>query len=121
MAEIVIKQNKAQFQKENVRFSLYDGDFSKLPAADLLICKDVLQHLNNARIEEFIHNLPRFKFALLTNDICEPKDKRLNADIVASKYRPLDLRLPPFSLNLKIVHLITPPPTHNLMRMAINL
>ena len=107
VAEFVISKNQAQFQKENVRFSLYNGDFSTLPSADLLICKDVLQHLNNARIEAFLAQLPRFKFALITNDINGFAENELNKDITSSAYRPLDLRLPPFSADLKIVYQIT--------------
>ena len=103
VAAFVVSQNNARFQKENVHFHLYDGDFLQLPAADLLICKDVLQHLDNQRIQTFIRQLPRFKFAILTNDICDPTNPLLNADITSGSYRPLDLRKAPFSLDLKIV------------------
>lgn len=94
VASFVIKANKAKFEHENVKFSLYDGDFATLPGADLLICKDVLMHLPNAKIQAFIDNLPKYKYALITN--CNGKEA--NADVMATGWRYLDLRRPPFNL-----------------------
>ena len=102
VANFVIERNLAAFARENVNFFLYDGDFRALPSADLLICKDVLQHLPNAKIQDFISILDRFKFALITNDIAD----EVNADIAAGNYRALDLRKEPFGLDLKVVHSI---------------
>lgn len=103
VASFVIEQNINRFQKENINFFLYDGNFNSLPSADLLICKDVLQHLNNIKINEFIANLSRFKFALITNDIAE----NVNSDCLNGRYRALDLRKAPFNLPLKVVFEIT--------------
>lgn len=102
VASFVIEQNVKLFQKKNVNFFHYNGDFKLLPSADLLICKDVLQHLSNAKIKEFISILPHFKFALITNDIGDI----INADISTGAYRALDLRQEPFNLDLKVVHSI---------------
>lgn len=99
VANFVIEKNINQFQKENVSFFLYKGDFNLLPNADLIICKDVLQHLNNGKISEFIANLYRFKFALITNDI----GKDVNNDCLNGGYRSIDLRKAPFNLDLKVV------------------
>ena len=109
VANFVIERNLATYKRENVNFALYDGDFRKLPSADLLICKDVLQHLPNAKIQDFISILDRFKFALITNDIGE----NVNADILAGDYRRLDLRQPPFNLNLKIMFNFLDPHANN--------
>ncbi|TQR58149.1 class I SAM-dependent methyltransferase [Campylobacter troglodytis] len=103
VSSIVIDKNLASFKQENVNFILYDGDFDKLVSADLLICKDVLQHLPNAKIQEFIGILPRYKFALITNDT----GQRVNADIASGNYRAIDLRQEPFGLDLKLVFCIT--------------
>ncbi|WP_210647661.1 class I SAM-dependent methyltransferase, partial [Helicobacter bilis] len=99
VASQVIKNNTSKYSKDNVVFHLYDGDFSKLPAADLLLCKDVLQHPTNAKIQSFIDNLYKFKYALITNDIGE----HCNYDILTTECRNLDLRLAPFFLDCKIV------------------
>lgn len=102
VASFVVENNIKNFQKEHINFFLYDGDFNALPEADLIICKDVLQHLPNAKVKEFIANLHKYKFALITNDIGE----KFNYDISLGGYRCLDLRQPPFKLEAKIVHTI---------------
>ncbi|KGI56242.1 class I SAM-dependent methyltransferase [Campylobacter sp. MIT 97-5078] len=100
VASFVVENNSKNYHKENIQFFLYDGDFSTLPSADLIICKDVLQHLPNAKIKEFIANLHKYKFALITNDIAE----NVNGDISLGGYRCLDLRKEPFNLNMQILY-----------------
>ncbi|WP_394953714.1 methyltransferase [uncultured Helicobacter sp.] len=99
VASFVINANTPRYSKDNISFHLYDGDFSKLPSADLLICKDVLQHLPIAKIKEFITILPRFKYALITNDI----GANNNTEILPTQGRTLDLREDPFNLDCSIV------------------
>ena len=79
---------------------MYDGDFRVLPKADLLLCKDVLIHLPNKKIQEFIDVLPQYKYALITNSI---DTFGLNTDILPTEYRGVDLRLAPFSLQCEEV------------------
>src|SRR5689334_13257574 len=92
----VVEQNQARFAKSNVRFQLYDGDFSRLPRADLLIAKDVLQHWSNKTVHEFLPTLQRYPYSLITNCI-NPRGPTRNIDIPDGGYRYLDLRLPPFN------------------------
>lgn len=99
VASFVVNANTPRYSKDNISFHLYDGDFSKLPSADLLICKDVLQHLPIAKIKEFITILPRFKYALITNDI----GTNNNTEILPTQGRTLDLREDPFNLDCSIV------------------
>jgi hypothetical protein len=61
----------------------------------LLICKDVLQHLPNEIIHKFLTILPKFKFALLTND---SSLFTKNPDIEAGSWRLLNLKKYPFNL-----------------------
>ncbi|MBN2573755.1 MAG: class I SAM-dependent methyltransferase [Deltaproteobacteria bacterium] len=91
----IVQRLKRRFAREAVAFEVGDATES-LPAADLLLCKDVLQHLPNDKVLEFIkNNLTRgkFKWAIITND----KGGR-NHDIFAGEYRPLDLGAPPFEV-----------------------
>lgn len=46
---------------------------------------------------KFLPNLQRYPYALITNTVVPVE--RLNADIAAAGYRPLDLRMPPFELD----------------------
>jgi SAM-dependent methyltransferase len=82
---------------ERGRISFRVGDITdELPAADLLISKDVLQHLPNAMVQRFIRNNLRqgkYKWAILTND-----RRSRNGDTPSGGYRAIDLRLPPFDV-----------------------
>jgi hypothetical protein len=67
-----------------------------LPAADLLIIKDVLQHLSNELVHKFIKNNLRkgkYKWVILTNDRSSE-----NRDIRTGSHRRIDLTAPPFEV-----------------------
>lgn len=92
----VIADVRKKFQSKTVKFMVGDVTDS-LPPADLLICKDVLQHLPIKLIKKFIkNNLKRgkYKWALITND--RGTD---NPDIKPGEYRLINLSAPP--LNVK--------------------
>jgi SAM-dependent methyltransferase len=91
----VIEVVKKKYQKDGVSFMVGDVTDS-LPPADLLLCKDVLQHLPNALIIKFIKNnlkKGKYKWAILTND-----RGGNNSDIKAGEYRVIDLSAPPFKV-----------------------
>jgi hypothetical protein len=96
VAESVISNNQVAFGGGRISFRSYSGDFTELPQADLLICKDVLQHLSNSKVCQFVDILPKFKFALITNCV-DPKLKAPNNDEIRDgDFRYLDLRDAPF-------------------------
>ncbi len=53
VASYVIERNQKAYAQPNVKFVLYDGDFDKIKSADLLICKDVLQHCQMIKSRSF--------------------------------------------------------------------
>ena len=91
----VIKDVRQKYEKGSIRFEV--GDVTEdLPSADLLLCKDVLQHLPNELIRKFIKNNLRkgkYKWVILTNDR-GPE----NRDIKAGEHRTIDLGAPPFDV-----------------------
>ncbi len=97
ISSIVINRISKKYTRENIKFQL--GDITKeLPGADLLICKDVLQHLSNKQIITFINNnlkTNRYKWVIITNDKTQSGK---NIDIIPGKYRRLDLSKPPFNI-----------------------
>ncbi len=98
----VIKENQKRFSASNIRFMHADGSKRALPSADLLICKDVLQHLPNQEIALILKECAKFKYCLFTNDAPEVATDS-NQETYRGGWRPLDLTQPPFSLKGKKV------------------
>jgi SAM-dependent methyltransferase len=95
IASDVIEAVRKKHGRGKFKFQL--GDITEeLPAADLLISKDVLQHLSNDLIHKFIKNNLRkgkYKWVILTNDRSSE-----NRDIETGDYRMIDLAAPPFEV-----------------------
>jgi SAM-dependent methyltransferase len=95
IASDVIVPVRKKYETGKVKFQV--GDITEeLPAADLLISKDVLQHLSNDLIHKFIKNNLRkgkYKWVILTNDRSSD-----NQDIPVGAYRGIDLAAPPFEV-----------------------
>ena len=92
----VIDANNQKYGTKNIRFEHFDILRYALPAADLLICKDVLMHLSNRDIISFLKSTKQFKHCLFTNNIGSENE---NQDIPRGGFRPLDLTAAPFFLN----------------------
>ncbi len=102
----VIEQNRREHAREGVAFSHYSGDPAELPAADLLIVKDVLQHLSNERVHALLPHVSRYRWALLTNCV-DPWGETVNGDTEDGGFRYLDLRRAPFHLDAEEVYVFS--------------
>ena len=95
IASDIVEANRKKYESNKIRFQV--GDITdELPAADLLISKDVLQHLSNELVHTFIRNnlkQGKYKWAILTNDRGSG-----NQDIPSGSYRAIDLSAPPFEV-----------------------
>ena len=98
IVESVVKNNQSVYSSENIQFHISPNDFNDLPAADLLITKDVIQHWSNASINIFLPHIKRYKYALITNCF-NPAGDTINNDISDGSFRPLDIRKQPFNLH----------------------
>ena len=108
----VIAENRKKYQSASVRFECIDFLSHVPPAGDLLLIKDVLQHLSNAGVQTFLDSvLPRFRYAIITNDVHRYEEWRRfgilttrrelqapNIDICDGGSRPLRLDAAPFRL-----------------------
>jgi SAM-dependent methyltransferase len=105
VAAKVVQRNKEKYETKNIRFYCQDGIHSKLPKADLLICKDVLQHLPNSFVFDFLKKTKRFKYCLVTNDVTYGSANGWipNQDIPAGQWRCVELAKPPFNVKGKII------------------
>lgn len=88
----VIEQCKDRYGTPGITFECADIVARPLPPADLIICKEVLQHWPNAAIAKFRKRVA-WRRVLLVNDYAIGG---VNLDIPAGGYRPLDLAAPPF-------------------------
>ena len=97
----VVSSNRAAFARDTVDFVAADIRTERLPSADLLVCKDVLQHWDVPSVQRFLaRNGGRYRYALITNDLASVHiaPEMLNADIPIGHWRTLDLERPPFGL-----------------------
>lgn len=99
----VVDKNIDEFSKDNIHFM--QGNFVNmdLPKADLIVCKDVLQHLPKEDILKFIKQLKKYKYCIITNDkkmdaSVNEREELNHLEIEKGAYRPIDLELEPFNL-----------------------
>lgn len=91
----VIAENQQRFARPNVQFvhaNPLDDRFEI--SGDLLLMKDVQQHLSNTNVLKLLRLATRFRFCLFTNAYASTNDDCENGDT-----RPLDLRAEPFNLS----------------------
>jgi SAM-dependent methyltransferase len=89
----VIEANRRRFGRPNISFAHADPlDDNFSASGDLLLIKDVMQHLSNVNVQKLLRLTSRFKFCLLTNGYASTNDDCENGDT-----RPLDLRAQPFN------------------------
>jgi len=58
-----------RFGSDSRQFKQLDVTQADLPSGDLLLIKDVLQHLPNGEVVKVLHQIKKFKFAIVCNDI----------------------------------------------------
>lgn len=91
----LILENKKRFEQEALRFEELDIISDKLPAADLVLCRDCLVHFSFRNIFDATENILRSgsKYLMATTFL----KHKLNYDIVTGDWRPLNLEKPPFN------------------------
>lgn len=98
IVDSVIERNKQKYQTDTINFIHANALAYDLPAADLLICKEVLQHLSNEAILALCQQFKKFKYCLITNGVDYTTLSSDNCDIACGDYRPLDITMPPFNI-----------------------
>lgn len=92
----VVAENQVRFGGDNVSFAKITS-LDDLPSADLVVCKDVLQHLPLLDVQEFLAFFrSSYGFSFVTNDVFP--DQWTNTDIPHGGARAIRLDLAPFSL-----------------------
>jgi SAM-dependent methyltransferase len=88
----VVERNQTTYGSARVRFQQADITTFEVPPCDLVLCKDVLQHLSNAHVLAVLGRLAVAKTALVTNDYIGA-----NQDCSDGDTRPLDPTATPFT------------------------
>lgn len=102
IVESVVEKNTSKFSSRNISFGLFTN-YDDLPQADLLICKDVLQHLPNFEAIKILSTaVKKYKYMLITNDFV-PSNAAFNVDIKAGEVRFIRLDKSPFNLSAPII------------------
>ncbi len=92
----LVDRLQADYGNERRRFVCVDADHPNIQGCDLLIAKDVVQHLTNGDIlllERLFSE--KASHIIWVNDLDQDPSKN-NHEIHRGDYRKLDLRLPPF-------------------------
>ncbi|MEJ2504422.1 MAG: class I SAM-dependent methyltransferase [Gemmatimonadota bacterium] len=92
----IVERNRREHAADGRAFLQLDLTRDRLPAADLLLCRDGLVHLSHADIRAALENVAasEIRWLLTTTFPSEPE----NVDIVTGDWRPIDLTKPPFEL-----------------------
>ena len=91
----LITSNESRYGGPGVTFRVLET-IDDLPGGDLLLCKEVLQHLPNAAVADYLRHIrKKYRLALLTNFVLP--EQLVNSDIAPGRSRPLRLERPPFS------------------------
>lgn len=79
----LINHNAATFNYPNIKFLCRDitADNEPLPDGDILIIRQVLQHLSNADIKKILDKASKFKFLFITESIYDAPDAVHNIDM----------------------------------------
>ena len=104
----LVQFNQQYWQHLPVEFRVVDLVKNEIPDGDVLIVRQVLQHLSNDDIKKFTQSIPRgFSYLLVTEhlpserDFLANKDKASGSDIRLSSGSGVVLTKPPFSMNFK--------------------
>ena len=106
----LIIHNRARYSKSEVEFRVVDIVNDELPAGDVVIIRQVLQHLSNSDIEKVVAKLKGYRFIILTehlpvSDTFVPNlDKPTGPDIrisIGESGSGVLLTEPPFNLGIR--------------------
>lgn len=92
----IISLNNDKYKSLNKKFIHLDIISNNLPEVNLILCRDLLVHLNNKQVKKAIDNIKnsnsKYLLATTFTDVYE------NVDILTGEWRPINLCIPPFNL-----------------------
>lgn len=100
----LVDYNREHYQNHNTEFICLDATRDQWPAGDVLIVRQVLQHLSNANIQAITRQFDRYPYVVITEHIPEGdfRANRDKADGPDNRLRfnsGIDITAPPFSVS----------------------
>jgi SAM-dependent methyltransferase len=92
----LIEANRRRHAQAGVEFRVLDLTRDRLPAVDLVLCRDCLVHLSFAQAQQALANIAASGARYLLTTTFTGRSE--NADIPTGKWRALNLQRPPFDL-----------------------
>lgn len=65
----VIEHNKIKYESLNVHFNALDAEIEELPMADVVMVRQVFQHLSNKSIDAILKKLKNYKYLIITEHV----------------------------------------------------
>lgn len=105
VSKVIIDRNKSCYSYQNVKFLHMDATLHPLPPADLVLIREVMQHLSNSDIIKMMNNIPVGAHVVSTNTVpvnCKKKNGDIATGAQSRAYlgQGIFLDLPPFNLRL---------------------
>ncbi|MCX7387505.1 MAG: class I SAM-dependent methyltransferase [Planctomycetales bacterium] len=92
----VVEKNNRGFGTHSVGFQVLNPCRTEIPYADLIIMKDVIQHLPGVHVQRILEQIKhRCKFAVIANDYTPVNSLH---EISIGEWKPINVLSPPFSL-----------------------
>lgn len=101
VSDHALAETKQKFESTRTEFHIMDAANDELPDADLIIIKDVLEHLSFDTIQRILDKTHQYKYTLIQNDIGILET--INFDIENGGYRKLDVTKAPFRFEAELV------------------
>lgn len=118
-SKIVIEKNTKAFAKKNIRFIHENFINTDMPKADLLIMKEVLQHLSNENVHSALKQLSKYKYVIIVNDVDPITFKAANLNIRDGEYRLLDVTTNPFNIKGQKILTYKPKFSHEMKQVVL--
>lgn len=107
VVEGLIENNISNFSSPKIKFKCLDPSLEKIPRGELLLVRQVLQHLNNDSIKNIVQKFNLFKFVLFTEHqltdsrFTVPNRDKITNDLTRLPYNSgVYLDLPPFNCSI---------------------
>ncbi len=122
----LVSYNESVFSRPGVHFSCADASQpeTELPDGDLLIIRQVLQHLPNEDIAQILEKAKKYHYLLITEHIYEGDDVQYNIDQPVNfdtrlpKHSGVYLEQSPYNMQ-NIVHLLRVPQVGGMIRTSL--